>query len=473
MRRFACILVASLALGAGSAFALDYSFRNVADTDGAYTNFGGAPVINDDGDVAFVASLGTGVQGIFSGPFPGTDTVVDDEGAFDSPIDSPSINAEGTIAFRAWLDPTPEDILGGRGIFTGADPELDLVADDNGVEFGDFDTPSIADDGTVAFAAILPNGDFGIYSGGDPVADLVADTSGPYANPMFAAAINDEGTVAFYAALDSGAGGIFTGDDPLNDTVATSAGPYAAFDIPAINDAGTVIFLATLDAGGKGIYRGPSPIDDKVVDIAGPYADFDAWSINAAGTVVFSASLDAGTVGLFTGPDPVADKVVAEGDPLFGSTVAFVSLLTENLNDNGEIAFSYVLADGLRGVAVARPGSLERSIGASEPFAGVRLTSAAGRDTVARLREGTAGADRELSLGFTPGDSSHVGDVLELGGTANDLYVLALEYGDADLAAAGSPDESALSLFWRDPGDGVWKEATLGNTPPGGTRLSA
>ena len=112
---------------------------------------------------------------------------------------------------------------------------------------------------------------------------------------------------------------------------------------------------------------------------------------------MFSASLDAGGVGLFTGPDPVADKVIAKGDPLFDSTVTFVSLSTENLNDNGEVAFSYVLADGLRGVAVAMPGSLERQVGAGGPYEGVRLTSAAGRDTVARLRDGTAGEERDFA----------------------------------------------------------------------------
>ena len=32
-----------------------YTFQNIADTEGPYTNFGGAPVINNDGHVAFVA----------------------------------------------------------------------------------------------------------------------------------------------------------------------------------------------------------------------------------------------------------------------------------------------------------------------------------------------------------------------------------------------------------------------------------
>ena len=170
------------------------------------------------------------MTGIFNGSFPGTDTIVDDEGPYDGPIDYPSINNAGTVAFRAWLDPTPDDVFGGRGIFTGADPELDTVADDNGTDFGDFDSPSIADDGAVAFAAILPNGSFGIYKGADPVADLVADTSGPYADPMLAAAINGEGTVAFYARVRRGRH--LHGRRSLNDTVVTSAGPYAGFDIP-------------------------------------------------------------------------------------------------------------------------------------------------------------------------------------------------------------------------------------------------
>ena len=175
----AVVALSLLCAIAAPAFALSYSFRNVADSDGPYTSFGDAPVLNEDGDVAFVALLDSGVQGIFSGPDPGTDTIADDEGPYGSPLDRPSINRDGTVAFRAYLDPTPEDILGGRGIFTGPNPEMDTVADDNGVFFGDFDSPSIANDGTVAFAAISVGGRFGIYKGNDPATDTVADSTAP------------------------------------------------------------------------------------------------------------------------------------------------------------------------------------------------------------------------------------------------------------------------------------------------------
>ena len=47
--------------------------------------------------------------------------------------------------------------------------------------------------------------------------------------------------------------------------------------------------------------------------------------------------------------------------------------------------------------------------------------------------------------------------------SGDDEVVVELEYDDAGLA-----DESALRLYWRDPGDGQWKDAVLGNTPPGG-----
>jgi hypothetical protein len=448
----------------GTAAAVSYSFRNIVDQTGAFTNFGGAPVINDAGDVAFEATLDDGTVGIFSGPDPGTDTIADDSGVFDTPIDLPSINAEGTVAFRAWLDPDDEHIFGLRGIFNGDDPDFDTVADEDDPLFAaGLNSPSIADDGTVAFDAIDNFGNFAVYtvtSAGTRT--TVADNAGPLTGTIFAASINDSGTtVAFYADFGTG-GGIFTGDDLPDDLVADSSGPYFQFDIPAVNDADTVIFRATLDSGGSGIFSGPSSTADRIVGTGGPYAGFSAYSINDEGMVVFAAELDAGGLGIFTGTDPVAHKVIRTDDPLFGSTVSFVALSRENLNDNGEVAFLYELANGRSGVAIAAPGSLERTVGLGTSYDGVRLTSAAGRDTVARLRGGIASEDRTLSLAFTAG-GGFVGDVLEITGSGDDEVVVELEYDDAGVA-----DESALRLYGRDPDDGVFQNAVLGNTPPGG-----
>jgi hypothetical protein len=453
-------LLLSLCAWAAPAAAAVYTFRSVADQTGGFTNFDGGPVINDAGDVAFAASTDDGDQGIYGGPDPDTDVIADDSGPYDFPLDFPSIAADGTVAFRAWLDPTPELFLGGRGIFTGPDPDFDTVADDTGPVFGDFHWPSIADDGTVAFGAITPFGSFGIFTGDDPATDTVADESGPFTEPIFVPAINAEGTVAFYAELDAGGGGIFTGDDPVTDTVADASGSYALFDFPAINDDGTVIFRATLDAGGEGIFRGPSATADRIVGTGGPYAGFSGYAINGAGTVVFGATLDAGGLGLFTGPSPANDKVIAVGDALFGSTVSFVDILRECLNDNGEVAFLYELADGRSGIAVAAPGALARSLDAGDFYDGVRLTSAAGSGTVARLRDGIAADDRELALSFAA--SGPASDALTLTGTADDTYVLELTY------EGSSGDESGFRLYERAPGSGPWQPAVLRNTPSGG-----
>jgi hypothetical protein len=89
-----------------------------------------------------------------------------------------------------------------------------------------------------------------------------------------------------------------------------------------------------------------------VADSTGAYSDFGIPAINGAGTVAFRAGLDAGGEGIFTGPDPATDKVIAVGDVLFGSTVTALRF-SRGLNDDGDIAFRYTLADDRTGIAVA------------------------------------------------------------------------------------------------------------------------
>ena len=77
--------------------------------------------------------------------------------------------------------------------------------------------------------------------------------------------------------------------------------------------------------------------------------------LNDRGTVAFLAVLDTAEEGIFTGPDPLADEVIGTGDTLFGSTVTFLGIGSGWLNDNGQIAFVYALADGRFGIARADP----------------------------------------------------------------------------------------------------------------------
>jgi hypothetical protein len=79
--------------------------------------------------------------------------------------------------------------------------------------------------------------------------------------------------------------------------------------------------------------------------------------LNNVGQVAFLGNLDGmpGIQGIYTGPDPAADEVITFGDPLFGSTLVNIPNSGEGPNDAGQIVFSYSLADGRRGIALATP----------------------------------------------------------------------------------------------------------------------
>ena len=76
--------------------------------------------------------------------------------------------------------------------------------------------------------------------------------------------------------------------------------------------------------------------------------------MNDEGVVAFLAFDSGGRHGVYIGDDPTADAVIRSGDPLFGSTVVRLDLTGLGINNNGDIAFGYRLADGREGVAVAR-----------------------------------------------------------------------------------------------------------------------
>jgi len=339
----ACPVVAGLAL---PALAANYTFTNIADTGGPFDSFGFLPSINTAGTVAFDATLDAGGEGIFIGSGGPTTTIIDNSGQF-SFFRPPTINSGGTVAFGAALD------AGGEGIFTGSGGPTTTIADDSG-QFAGFDTLSINSAGTVAFWARLDTPNDGIFTGSGGSTTTIADRSGLFSQLLPVPSINTGGTVAFFATLDGGGNGIFTGSGGPTAAIADDSGPFDLFnESPSINTGGTVAFGATLDAGGQGIFTGSGGLTATIADDSGPFRGFDWPSINTAGTVAFYATLDAGGHGVFTGDDAVGDKVIRTGEPLFGSTVTDVGF-ARGLNDNGDIAFYYQLANGTRGIAVAR-----------------------------------------------------------------------------------------------------------------------
>lgn len=138
--------------------------------------------------------------------------------------------------------------------------------------------------------------------------------------------------------------------------VADSSSPtYSTFGVPSLNTAGTLGFLASLDAGGSGLFTGDGTTTTTIALSSGPtFSGFGMTiSLNTAGTVGFRADLDAGGFGFYTSDGTTTTLVIRDGDALFGSTVTALDLGREALNDAGQFAFRYSLADGRTGVAVA------------------------------------------------------------------------------------------------------------------------
>src|SRR5262249_33656614 len=97
-----------------------------------------------------------------------------------------------------------------------------------------------------------------------------------------------------------------------------------------------------------------------IADTKGPFREHGflplSVSINNHNMVAFSAALNAGGAGIFMGDGSTTDHVITTGDPLLGSTVvAFRFLGPKALNDNGQVAFLALLADGTEGIFRADP----------------------------------------------------------------------------------------------------------------------
>ena len=245
-----------------------------------------------------------------------------------------SLNDAGAVAVTANRDDGGQDVLLLRpGV---ASPVVVAHADPGpSVLFGQ---PDINSAGAVAFAQYDRASDTLAYLRRDPDGTMrELYTLPPDAlrtGISTAVSLNDDGTAAFLLPGGADPARIVTTDGTVPGavaTIATTAGPFASFSAPALNDRGDIVFVATLD--------------------------------ESAG----------GGLALYTGPDPLRDRVLGTGDPLFGSTVTDVRIIPVSaLNDTGQIAFRYELANGQSGIALATPVPEPGMVGA-----GALLVSAA------------------------------------------------------------------------------------------------
>jgi hypothetical protein len=316
-------LVAALALSVGNAAAIPYTFTNIADSSGPFAEFGFWPALNNRGTVAFPARLDISGEGIFTGRGGPITTIPDSIGRGAGP---PSINDSGMVAFS-----TGGEIVTSKG---GHTTTLYMVESFGGLV-------SLNNHGTVAFAAFGPECCLFTGSGG-PTTKIMEGVTVPGVFDL-----NDSGTVAFRDF------GVYTGS---GGPITTIIDDFSCCGGVSINNSGTVAFTSDLGPVGTGVYTGSGGPITTIVDTTGPFEFFRFHiSLNNRGTVAFRGVLDEGGQGIFTGPDPLADEVISIGDTLLGSTLVDFQIGKEALNDTGQLAFLYELADGRRGVARADP----------------------------------------------------------------------------------------------------------------------
>jgi hypothetical protein len=178
------------------------------------------------------------------------------------------------------------------------------------------------------------------------------------ASPFGGTSINAAGQVAYCGYLADGASGIFVGPDGVTNLAQTGSGSQFSSPVtfPKIGDSGDVVFWAELTNYSTGDFLSTNGVVTQIAVAGGGQPDDQFPSVNAAGTVACHGRLPSGERAVLAGNNAVVDKVIAEGDSLFGSTVIGLGAPGNNgLNNGGQIVFSYSLANGVEGIAVATP----------------------------------------------------------------------------------------------------------------------
>ena len=337
-----------------AAQAQTYEFFNIVD-DSTFSDFNridSNPKINDDRRVSFHVRWDSFEETIFTRA-PGDaalQVIVDTFSGGITFADRTAINNSGTVAFQGNFS--------GSKIFTGSGGSLSVIADTSGT-FTQFDPRiDMNNSGRVAFIDRFFDGAFwrtALYTSNGSTTTQITDPFGSITG-FGSPAINSSGTVAFAAFLDGGQGDrLYKGNGgALTELADASAGFFSSVGSADINDSEQVVFSADLLAGGSGIFLAEADGSiSTVADTTDGYSNPGFPSINNLGHIAFISNLSGGGRGIFTGDDPVEDAVIRTGDSLFGSTVTQLFFL-DGLNNNGDVAFWYQLANGTKGIAVAQ-----------------------------------------------------------------------------------------------------------------------
>lgn len=351
-----------LLCAATSAYPQRYSFLKVIDT--SEFTLAVAEFIAPDGTVLF--------SGLPKGGAPGSFLWLDGKQTRLPPVSGTapgvgSMNSSGIIAAGLVLP----DLSG--GVFriskdAEVTPAYVLPAPYTGDPF-----PRINEAGSIAFA-IGTGLHSKVFRVVGSAAQMIAEVGGNLAGSQFLsdADINNRGEVAFMAGMGPlMQGGVYVhANGTLNRIVPEGPQnmimPYGHV-APSINDAGVVVFEA-IDASFRKGLRAYFP-DGRLQTFAArgsfldgpPFEDLERPTINNGNGIAFLAklqsvnSMDFAIYALLNGS---WHKVIRVGDALFGSIVTGIQLPRgEYLSDKHQLFFSYTLANGSGGLAIAGPGA--------------------------------------------------------------------------------------------------------------------
>ncbi|MBX7133047.1 MAG: hypothetical protein K1X67_10260 [Fimbriimonadaceae bacterium] len=280
--------------------------------------------INDDGIVAFQATLASGGSGVFTGNGVERKKIVETgDFGITKVISHPDINNEGSVCFYANMEAGCESALLSRGgevtaVRTGVGP------------LG----PTMNQAGTVAYRATLSSGESAIFAGDFEVARSGERFMGFHGLLV----INEQGLVAFRADLANGSEGIYVWDRGKLETIAETGGALSALGrFPMIDDNGRVAFVAELRQGGSAVV---TSTEGRIT-----IADFESIRgvlISESGDLIIYATPPDGNLGIYRHEA----RILGVGDEVFESTVSEFALNPVSINRKGQLAIRTKLTDG-------------------------------------------------------------------------------------------------------------------------------
>lgn len=355
-------LVAATAATAGP-----ITFVKVVDSeDGVFEHFA-APGYNDNGVLGFwAAQYGTGTHGIFTTTLGGpVNTVSLNTGpANDFGIGWVAINNQDKVAFWSLNDDASVSISYGdqNGVTTVWDTSMSYPGQGQSYYLSPWVDTN--DNGTVSFWTQFNTGLQGNYLWNAGTTNEILAWQDGYHGFWGATSINNSEAFTTWAQYGSSqaivrvSGGVDTWlaqADPWIPTPLQNLGRF-----PVINNLGEVAWWGDLGGGNVGIYKTSlSGVTSQILALS--YAPAPVYGFNDLGTVAY---IDGITGALAYNNGSLAEVILSPGDLVEGKVVTSISITSNSLNNNNEVAVYLTFQDLSRGLYVAglpvvpEPGTL-------------------------------------------------------------------------------------------------------------------